>query len=24
MSDESRAFKGMRKNRNGNYVLEGR
>jgi len=23
MSDESRAFKGMRKNRNGNYVLEG-
>jgi len=24
MSDESRTFKGMRKNRNGNYVLEGR
>jgi len=24
MSDESRAFKGMRKNRSGNYVLEGR
>jgi len=23
MSDESRAFKSMRKNRNGNYVLEG-